>query len=60
MSYTTEPEAWGPLPWALLSRACREQGHREWAVNCARRALALAPEDGPLQAELAEILAAVP
>ena len=49
MNYTTEPAAWGALPWALLSLACDRQGHRQWAVNCALRGLALEPDNGFLR-----------
>lgn len=55
LSYTTEPEAWGALPWELLSAACWQQGEREWAVNCARRALALEPENGRIRRDLARM-----
>lgn len=53
LSYTTTPEAWGALPWDLLSLACWHQGHREWAVNCAERALALEPDNGRIRRNLA-------
>ena len=53
LTYTTEPEAWGALPWTLLSIACWRQGEKTWAVNCARRALALEPENDRLRADLA-------
>ena len=53
LSYTTEPEAWGALPWDLLSLACWRQGEREWAVNCARQALALEPENARIRRNLA-------
>lgn len=52
LNYTTEPAAWGAEPWALLSRACEQQGYTEWAVNCARRGLALEPENGELRRQL--------
>ncbi len=45
MSYTTDPAAWGALPWDLLSLACWNQGRRTWALNCAKTALQLAPGD---------------
>ena len=45
LSYTTQPEAWGAKPWDLLSVACWRQGYRAWAVNCARQALALEPDN---------------
>ena len=45
MNYATEPASWGAGPWALLARACDEQGRTEWAANCARMALRLGPAD---------------
>ena len=53
LAYTTEPEAWGALPWDLLGLACWRQGERTWAVNCARQALALEPENQRLRRNLA-------
>ncbi len=53
LTYTTEPEAWGALPWDLLSIACWRQGERLWAVNCARRALALEPDNERIRRDLA-------
>ncbi len=60
MSYTTEPWAWGSLPWDLLSLACWHQGHRDWAVNCARRALALEPDNERIRRNLALMQAGEP
>ncbi len=53
LSYTTSPEAWGALPWALLSAACCHQGEGEWAANCAKMALALEPGNAKMRRELA-------
>ncbi len=53
MSYTTAPEAWGAAPWDLLSVACWRQGEREWALNCAKMALALAPGDERIRRNVA-------
>lgn len=53
LSYTTDPAAWGALPWDLLSLACWYQGHRDWAVNCARQALALEPDNARIRRNLA-------
>ena len=53
MSYTTTPEAWGAEPWDLLSVACWRRGEREWALSCARRALALAPGDDRIRRNVA-------
>jgi len=44
MNYISEPEAWGALPWDLLSLAWWETGERRYALNCAKRALELEPE----------------
>lgn len=43
MSYISEPECWGALPWDLISIAWWKLGQRLYAANCARQALALAP-----------------
>ena len=55
MSYITDPAAWGALPWELLSQACWRQGEGLWAVNCARRALELEPENGRIRRALADM-----
>lgn len=52
LSYTTTPEAWGARPWDLLSLACWHQGHRDWAVNCAARALELEPGNARIRRNL--------
>ena len=53
MSYTTEAEAWGALPWDLLSLACWHQGDARRAADCAREALKLAPDDRRIRDNLA-------
>lgn len=49
MSYTTTAEAWGALPWDLLSLALWHQGRQPEALICVRKALALEPENGRLR-----------
>lgn len=39
LSYTTTPEAWGALPWDLISVAWWHLGERGYAAACAREAL---------------------
>ncbi len=53
LAYTTTPEAWGSLPWDLLSLACWYQGRRDQAVSCVRRALALEPDNRRIRNNLA-------
>lgn len=45
LSYISEPEAWGALPWDLISIAWWQLGQPLYARNCAAQALALAPGD---------------
>ncbi len=52
-SYITEPEAWGSLPHDLRAIALYETGRVEAALAEAREALALSPEDGRLQSNVA-------
>ena len=49
MSYTTTAEAWGALPWDLLSLALWYQGRRKEAADCAGRALELEPGNGRIR-----------
>lgn len=51
-SYVTEAEAWGPRPWDLYGIGLWYAGRREEAVAAAERALALAPDDQRLQANV--------
>lgn len=50
--YTTEPEAWGSLPWDLASIAHWRLGEREEAAAAARKAVELEPEDERLRENL--------
>lgn len=52
LSYISEPEAWGPLPWDLISVAWWHLGQPVYARNCAREALRLAPGDGRIENNL--------
>lgn len=52
-SYLTESEAWGALPWDYLSIALWHLGQTDAAADACERALALAPEDARLTANLA-------
>lgn len=45
-TYICEAEAWGSLPWDLLSLGLYHTGRRGEALEAARQALALSPEDG--------------
>lgn len=45
LSYITEPEAWGALPWDLLSLAEWNLGNSGAAIQCAKQALILAPTE---------------
>ncbi len=45
LSYISELESWGALPWDLISIAWWELGEKNYARNCAREALRLAPTD---------------
>lgn len=49
LTYTTQPEAWGALPWDLCAIACWHQGKRGQAMACAERALSLSPGDERLR-----------
>ena len=50
--YTCDPEVWGPQPHDLAAIAAWHLGMHEKAVEHARAALALAPDDARLQANL--------
>lgn len=52
LSYISEPEAWGALPWDLLSVARWKLGEKEAARACARQALRLCPGDGRIRNNL--------
>lgn len=48
VSYISESDSWGPLPYDLAARASYWLGDRETAAAYGREALALAPEDARL------------
>jgi len=50
--YTTEPWAWGPLPYDLASIAAWNLGERERALLMGEQALALAPDDERIAANV--------
>ena len=52
-TYICEAEAWGSLPWDLLSLGLYHTGRRGEALEAARQALALAPEDGRIRDNVA-------
>ena len=52
-TYICEAEAWGSLPWDLLSLGLYHTGRRAEALEAARQALALAPEDGRIRDNVA-------
>lgn len=45
LSYTSTPQAWGPLPWDMISVAWYQLGQRSYAAACAREALRYGPSD---------------
>ena len=45
LSYISEAEAWGSLPWDLLSIAYWNLGQTAEALSCARIALSLEPSN---------------
>lgn len=55
LSYISEPEAWGALPWDLISVAWWNLGQAVYARNCAARALELAPEDERIRNNLRQM-----
>lgn len=52
-TYICEAEAWGSLPWDLLSLGLYHTGRRGEALEAARQALALSPEDGRIRDNVA-------
>ena len=48
MAYVTSAEAWGALPWDLLSIACWRQGKRSQAAAALEKALTLEPQNARL------------
>lgn len=48
-TYICEPFAWGSYPYDLLSLAHDHIGQAQQALNCAEKALSLAPQDRRLQ-----------
>lgn len=52
-TYICEAEAWGSLPWDLLSLGLYHTGRRAEALEAARQALALSPEDGRIRDNVA-------
>ena len=45
LTYITEPAAWGAAPWDMLSIAWRQLGQQKYALNCARKAYELEPDE---------------
>lgn len=52
LSYITEPKAWGSFLWDILSLAWWNLGQREYALNCAKKALELEPTNERMRANV--------
>ena len=48
LTYITEADSFGSLPWDLLSLACWNLGLKERALAAVEEALRMAPDDGRL------------
>jgi Flp pilus assembly protein TadD len=52
LDYISDPEAWGALPWDLLSIAHYQLGDKNNARECAKKALQYSPTDERIKRNL--------